>query len=121
MKVLFSLYRYDYDRAWRRTHRENGSAYEQWYIPLERMLRARDHTLVPFWIDEAVLKNGYGKAVLSLKDTLLTAIYGVLRAPYGSTGAATIAGGLTAFRTGLRRILTRLRLVIPAPYRNIAL
>ena len=72
MKVLFSLYRYDYDRAWRRTHRENGSAYEQWYIPLERMLRARDHTLVPFWIDEAVLKNGYGKAVLSLKDTLLT-------------------------------------------------
>lgn len=63
MKVLFAMYRYDYDRAWRRTARANGSAYEQWYIPFERMLRARGHTLVPFWIDEAVLKNGYGKAV----------------------------------------------------------
>lgn len=70
MKVLFALYRYDYDRAWRRTARANGSAYEQWYIPLERMFKERGHTLVPFWIDEAVLKCGYGKAAASLRAAI---------------------------------------------------
>jgi len=52
------MYRYDYDRAWRRTARANGSAYEQWYIPLERMFAARGHTLVPFWIDVNILERG---------------------------------------------------------------
>lgn len=70
MKVLFAMYRYDYDRAWHRTARANGSAYEQWYIPLERMFKERRHTLIPFWIDEAVLKCGYGKASGSLRAAI---------------------------------------------------
>ena len=71
MKVLFALYRYDYDRAWQRTKRENGSAYEQWYVPLERMFKERGHALVPFWIDEAVVRCGYGKATGPLEAALL--------------------------------------------------
>lgn len=70
MKVLYALYRYDYDRAWQRTARANGSAYEHWYVPLERMLKERGHTLVPLWIDEAVLKYGCGKAVSALEAAL---------------------------------------------------
>ena len=70
MKVLFVLYRYDYDRVWHRTKRANGSAYEQWYVPLEHMLKERGHTLIPFWIDEAVLKCGYGKVTASLEAAL---------------------------------------------------
>jgi len=70
MKILWALYRYDYDRAWQRTKRANGSAYEQWYIPFERMLKERGHTLVPFWIDEIVLRYGYGNAAMPLETVL---------------------------------------------------
>ncbi len=52
------MYRYDYDRTWRRTARANSSAYEQWYAPLERMMRGCGHELVPFWIDVNILERG---------------------------------------------------------------